>query len=202
MPVGWAVVIVALWIAFLFLAIIVFGILRQVTPHLERAAVLAVRRPEEEGPPVGSRLSHFVARGEDDQPFTEEHLLGDSNILLFSRSECSPCENLAGEMRSSDIPLMAAHLTIVTDAAGRRDFDGLAGCRVIRESAREVQEALGIRGVPFAIAIDGNGVVRAKQPINTVAQLSRLAASVIPPTIDGWLGMPQPARSSNGNTRS
>jgi hypothetical protein len=49
--------------------------------------------------------------------------------------------------------------------------------------SNEVAEVFEVRGRPFAVAADADGVVRAKQGLNTIAQLRNLADSVLQPAV-------------------
>lgn len=176
MPLGWEIAIISLWAAVIIMAVIVFGVIRQITPILEKAAAISVRRVVDEGPAVGSRIPHFEALGDPSSPFTEADLRL-PGVLLFTRSECAPCEDLLADMKSENLGMVSDYLTVVTDQKGERGLDFLPGNRrVAIQAENEVQGALKVRGVPYAIALDENGIVKGKQTVNRVAGLTNLAA--------------------------
>lgn len=175
MSLGWEIAIVALWVVVMAQAVIIFGVLRQITPILERAAALSSRRIMDEGPVVGAQIPQFAALGDPAGPFTETGLRL-PGVLLFTSSECGPCEDLLADMKIGNLGVVADYLTIMTDPAGVPAFDFLPGDRRIAvEAAREVQKTLRIRGVPYGIALDENGIVKGKQAVNHVAGLTNLA---------------------------
>src|SRR5207247_782180 len=52
-----------------------------------------------------------------------------------------------------------------------------AGPRVVAVPDAECARVLGIPGRPFAMAVNADGVITAKQPVNTLAQLTDMATS-------------------------
>jgi hypothetical protein len=49
--------------------------------------------------------------------------------------------------------------------------------RVVAVPDAECAQVLGIPGRPFAMAVNADGVITAKQPVNTLAQLTDMATS-------------------------
>ena len=179
MPAGWAVIVVLLCVAVVILAIVVLGLMRQVTPVLERAAGAdqAGRVLAEQGPAVGSQIPHFAVRGSDGE-FTPEQLRGRPAVLLFLSEGCSPCTQLAKEMGHADLGDMASQLVIVTGPGGVRELGLPTGLRVVTEQDREVSDPLSVVGTPLAIALDSDGIVRAVRVTNTLEQLGILTAGM------------------------
>jgi hypothetical protein len=178
MPLTWAIVIIVLWLAVICLAVIVLGVLRRVTPHLERMAFREPLRTADQGPAVGSRLPSFAAGHKNGAGVSDARLNNRPGVLLFLSSHCGPCRQLAGDMRKSDLAELASYLTIVTDHDGPDDLGLPASLCIVTQSDDKVSDALGVRATPFAIAVDGDGIVCGKQVANTVTQLANLAASV------------------------
>jgi methylamine dehydrogenase accessory protein MauD len=175
MPAGWAVAIVVLWVAVLALAVVVLGILRQITPVLERAARAGLG-PDNQGPVVGDPVPHFSARDLAGEVVDEQSLRGQPVLLLFLSIGCGPCETLAAEIRRADLGDLARQLLVVTRPDGPRVLGIPAGLRVVIESEDEVTGPLSVIGLPFAIAIDATGVVKSAQVPNTVKHLTNMAA--------------------------
>jgi hypothetical protein len=181
MPVAWAIVIVVLWAVVIGLVLVVLGVIRQLTPILERIAsgqAQAVRPAQ--GPPIGEPLPEFTGRGSNGETVAAADLRDGPGLLLFLHSSCGPCRILADELSTADLGGLAAELTVVTDPGDMGNLMLPAGLRVVLQSDDEISEALGVRVTPFAIALDGRGTVRAKRAVNTLAQLTRLAATVSP----------------------
>ena len=177
MPVGWAIAIVALWAATLALAVVVLGILRQVTPALERAAtLLAGLGPGHEGPSVGEQVPEFAARDTDGELVSDQELRSRPYVLLFLSSGCGPCQQLAGEIRRADLGALPSQLIIVTTPDAPQALGLPAGLRVVTESSNEITGPLNIQGLPFAVAVDPGGTVRAADVPSTVKHLDNLAA--------------------------
>jgi hypothetical protein len=183
MPVGWAIVVVVQWVAIIVLAAVVLGVLRQVTPHLERAGGPPPNRARNQGPAVGSTLPPFTCRENSGEIFTAPQLLGQPAVLLFLSATCAPCMSLADEMATADMGELASSLIVVTDPDDRGRLRLPERVRVLAMPHTEVEEVFSVRGRPFALAVGGDGVVKAKRGLNTVAQLADLTTSVVPRAI-------------------
>jgi hypothetical protein len=175
MPAGWAVAIVVLGVAIVVLAVVLLGILRQITPVLERAAAHQDGMgPGNQGPPVGDPIPHFSARDTAGELVDDQSLRGQPSLLLFLSVGCGPCEQLAAEIRRSDLGALAQQLIIITRPDGPRVLGIPAGLRVVTE-ADEVTGPLAVIGLPFAIAVDSDGIVKGAQVPNTVEHLDQMA---------------------------
>lgn len=175
MPVGWAIVVVILCVAVVALSIVVLGLLRQITPVLERAAGPGGMDIPRMGPAKGSTLPSFSVAGADG-PVTDQALRGRAAVLLFLGAGCGPCHDLAEQMRSTDISRLAGQLIIVTSPEGASTLGIPAEVRVLAEPSREVSDPLSVIATPYAVAVDPDGIVRETQIPNTMEQLTGLAA--------------------------
>lgn len=174
MPVGWAIVVVVLGAAVVILAVIVLGLLRQVSPLLER---VASAWPEiKQGPEIGEPVPHFSAHGADSE-VTDEVLRGQPALLLFLSVGCGPCQALAEEMSRDGLDGLDGQLFVVTTADGPHELGIPAGVRVLTEQDGAVSRALSVLGTPFAITVDPDGIVTGTGVPNTLQQLARLAAA-------------------------
>ncbi len=179
MPTGWAVAIVVLWVAVIALAVVILGILRQITPVLERASAHSGGLgPGQQGPPVGDPLPRFSARDTAGDVVDEQSLRGQPSLLLFLSTGCGPCEQLAAEIRRSDLGELARQLIIITRPDGPRVLGIPEGLRVVTEESDEVTGPLAVIGLPFAVAVDAGGIVKGAQVPNTVAHLDHLAGLI------------------------
>jgi hypothetical protein len=179
MPVGWAVTVVLLCVAVVALAIIVLGLLRQVTPLLERAAGAHddAHALANQGPAVGSQVPHFAVSGPDGE-FTPEQLRGQPAVLLFLTEGCGPCTELAQEIGQADPVELPSQLVVVTGPDGVRELGLPRGLRVVTEPDKEVSDPLSVIGTPLAISLDSAGIVKAVRVTNTLEQLDALTAGV------------------------
>jgi hypothetical protein len=179
MPTGWAIVIVVQWVAIVALVIVVLGILRQLAAHLDRApATESVLRIQSSAAAVGTRLPAFASAG--DGGVTEPATLpgGQPAVLLFLSAGCAPCQSLAAEISGSDLPGELSGSLIAVTAPGSESSIRLpAGVRVLAVPDAECTRVLGVPGRPFAMAVNADGVITAKQLVNTRAQLTSMAAS-------------------------
>jgi hypothetical protein len=180
MPIGWAIVVVGQWLAIIALAVVVLGILRQVTPRLQATTAHSPARLQAQGPAVGSAMPDFTGRDRYGGIITTAQLRGRPAVVLFLSADCSPCVNLAREMGASDpVEELADALVVVIDPGGVEALELPGWPRVLAMPKIEVLEVLEVRGRPFAMAVDNDWVVREKRMVNTVEQLRSLAVSVI-----------------------
>jgi hypothetical protein len=180
MPVGWAIVVIVQWLAIIALIIVVLGVLRQVAPHLERAAARPARDPRQQGPVVGRRLPAFAVRDGSSEVVTDALPPGRSGVLLFVSAGCRPCQSLLGELASDAAAGLAPGLTAVCDPGASAVIAFPAWLRVVTMPDTECSQLLQITGRPFAVAVDADGIVREKGVLNTLAQITDLTATVLP----------------------
>jgi hypothetical protein len=179
MPIGWAITVVVLCVAVIVLAVIVLGLLRQVTPVLERVAAGTgtLGSHAHNGPAVGSPLPHFAVPGPDGE-FTAEQLRGQATVLLFLTVGCGPCQELAEEMSRTQLGHLAGQVVVITSPDGPQELGIPAGVRILTEREKEVSGPLSVVGTPFAVAMDEEGIVRFAVVLNTVDQLEVLVGDL------------------------
>jgi hypothetical protein len=179
MPLGWAILIVLLWLAVIALAVVVLGTLRQLTPLLERAAAQPPPRRGEQGPSVGEQLPGLPALDRTGVPVAARPP-GRPGVFLLLSSSCGPCLELAAELGRADLNGLGDALTVVTDPDSIEALGLPPTIRVLTLPDGGSGEPLNVYGRPFAITADAAGVVRGKQLLNTVDQLTDLAGAVLP----------------------
>jgi hypothetical protein len=179
MPTGWAIVIVVQWLAIAALIVVVLGVLRQMASHLERAAAGPVMQFLPPAAEVGTRLPTFASVGDGGVTEPATLLAGRPAVMLFLSAGCAPCLSLAAEIASSDLPGELGRSLIAVTAPGNESVIVRlpAGVRVVTVPDAECARVLGIPGRPFAMAVNADGVITAKQPVNTLAQLTDMATS-------------------------
>ena len=178
MPTGWAIVIVVQWLAIAALTVVVLGVLRQMASLLERAAAGPVMRIQPPAAEVGTRLPTFASVGDGGVTEPATLLAGRPAVMLFLSAGCAPCLSLAAEIAGSDLPGELGRSLIAVVAPGSESVVRLpAGVRVVTVQDAECAGVLGIPGRPFAMTVNADGVITAKQPVNTLAQLTDMATS-------------------------
>lgn len=184
MPIGWEIAVVFLWLAVISLAIVVLGVLRQVTTALQATPAGPPGMLLEQGPPVGSSLPEFTARNGNGETVSSAQSHGQPVVLLFLSQTCGPCLDLADELGKADPaghPLLARFLFVVTDLGGPAPLQLPVWAGVLDMPETQATETFGARGRPFAIVADQHGTIQARQLLNTVHQLAGLIASALPP---------------------
>jgi hypothetical protein len=185
MSVGWAVVVIVQWVAIVALTVVVLGILRQVTPHIEKyaeasaAGALPGRRVAF-GRNRGGALPEFSAHDGDGQAVTAASLLGHSRVLLFLSGTCEPCHALAREIRESTAGDLSRSLIVVTDPGSPDSLNLPSWARVITMPSSAARSAFDFPGWPFAMAVDESGAIKGATMLNTLAQVVNLAAAISP----------------------
>jgi hypothetical protein len=201
MPIGWEILIISLCVCVGALTIVVLGMLRQMAPNIKRISAMNFARANEEGPSIGIKIPDFTALDGNGRPKSGFDLIDPPSVLLFTQAQCGPCEALLNAFGESVPSSLEGLITVVTNEAGKGSLGVLTSSPLIIESSREVQEAFNVRAVPYAIAIDDAGQVRAKAAINTLDQLKQLADLLVQNgSAAGWLGMPQPSVESLGHS--
>jgi hypothetical protein len=183
MPLGWTILIVALWLVVVALATTVIGLLRQLIPLVQQAGSgpAAGRATLFGGPPAGSRIPHFTAQTPDGYPADERHLLGSPTVIVFLSGSCGPCQQLAQQISNADLNGLLEQLVVVTDPSGHDDLALPDGLRLLIEPDRQVTRAFAVHGFPFAVAMDSAGTVRETLPVSTADQLASLARGLRAP---------------------
>lgn len=164
-----------LWIAVIFLVLLMLALARQIGLLHERIAPLGALMLDQ-GPKVGERTPVFEVRdlwgrfirvgGQRERPL----------FLLFLSSNCPVCKKvlpiarslaleerlelvLVGDERPEDLILMAK-------GQGLEDFPLL--------NAPEIGQAFKVGKIPYAIILDPEGIVRAKGLVNSREHLESL----------------------------
>jgi hypothetical protein len=178
MPTAWAITVVILCVVVVIMAVIVLGLMRQVTPILERASASISGILPASGPPVGQPLPPFAAHSVDGE-MASEQLRDRPHVLLFLSVGCGPCQALADELMGADLGSLADQLIIITSAEGKEELRLSDRLQVLAEQNREVSDALSVTGTPSAIAVGADGNVKATRIANTVEHLRDMAAVLV-----------------------
>lgn len=177
MSTGWMVLVVVLWIVVLVVAVVVVGVLRRVTPILERLGDESSLPPRLAplGLLPGSELPAFTARTLNNKRFTAEDLRGIESIVLFLDGSCPACRMLEDDMHRSGIAKVSSHLFVVVgDESETLNLTGLEAT-ILVQSENAVSRTFASNATPNAFAISADGLVVANETPNTVEGLRRLA---------------------------
>jgi hypothetical protein len=148
----WAVAFVVQWLVVVALGVVVVALARQVgTLHL-RLGPRGALEVDDEGPPIGEAPPPRPA-DLDGGGRTMLGGPGSPRLVLFVSPTCPICE----EVRPS-VPAAASSAGLVA--------------QLVRDP--EAERWWNVPGTPFAVVIDGSGVVRAKGTVNNLEQLEGL----------------------------
>lgn len=183
MPIGWEIAIITLWIAVCCISVVIIGVLRQLqdTPA-KREGATPGKQGLQWGPTPGAKIPEFTGRLGNGSTFTEHDLIGKPGVLLFMTADCNHCTRLADQIREIDLEVLPSQITLVTSPEGAKKFNMPTSIQIILEKDKSVSRALNVKAAPFAIALDRDGFVRAKQAGIKVSEIAGLsyAASLAP----------------------
>lgn len=177
----WIVVVAVLWAVVVLLGVVVLGLLRRVNDVLV-AVEVRLQQPvpsASNGLPVGARVPVFEAVAESGGLVSWDWFGVGAGVYVLVRLGCAGCDVLVGELVGLSDPLGGVRLVVVgEDTAEQRHR--LAGVDAMRmyQRGREVSDAFACTGVPYAFAVDDQGVVVAAGAANRVLQLRGLAAAL------------------------
>lgn len=178
MTTGWAIENVVQWLAIAALTIVLIGVLRQVALLREQAAAGPAMLIQPSAAAVGTRLPAFASAGDGSVTEPATLLGGRPAIMLFLSAGCGPCLSLAAEIASTGLPDELSGSLIAVMAPGSESVVPLpAGIHVLAVPDAECDQVFGVPARPFAMAVNADGVITAKQPVNTVADLTGVATS-------------------------
>jgi methylamine dehydrogenase accessory protein MauD len=173
----WVASYVVLWLLVLALCVLVVALARQIgTLHLRLAARGALEI-DDEGPPLA----------EAPQPVEAEDLEGGRHVvggpgrpslLLFVSPGCSICADvipgLPAAARAFGHPLRPLVVADAGTAQARAAYPDGRAERVPVIADPALSAAYRVPGTPYAVVLDGLGVVRAKGTVNDLEQLEGL----------------------------
>ena len=148
----WAAAFAAQWLLVLALVIVMVALARQVGMLHLRLGPRGALEIDEEGPMLGEAPLPIPGHAADG------HVVmlggpGPDRIVLFSSPTCGVCEEVAPAVA----PAAASVRYIAT---------------VVHDP--EAERAWNVPGTPFAVVLDGSGVVRAKGTVNNLEQIEGL----------------------------
>lgn len=168
----WLASYVVLWVLVVALALLTLALARQIgTLHL-RLGPRGALELDEEGPPLDEAPEPVDTRDLDGRPLAIGGP-GHPQLILFVSPGCPICREVL-----PSLPVAARvggmRPVVVSDSEDPREAvpDGDTNAPVILGPG--VARAYAVPGTPYAVALDRQGVVRAKGTINNLEQLEGL----------------------------
>ncbi|MGH2724843.1 MAG: methylamine dehydrogenase accessory protein MauD [Actinomycetota bacterium] len=167
----WLASYVVLWGLVVVLALVVLALARQVgTLHL-RLGPRGALEMDEEGPPLGEAPEPIDALDTGGRP-VQIAGPGTAQLLLFVSPGCPVCREVLPSLPAvARTGLMAP--VVVSDGDGSEaTLPGRLDAPVV--AGPDIARGFGIPGTPYAVVLDGLGVVRAKGTVNNLEQMEGL----------------------------
>jgi methylamine dehydrogenase accessory protein MauD len=171
------VAIVLLWIVVIALGVVVFALARQVGVLFERVAPMGALITDG-GPKIGEASPRFELTALDGQRLVIGAAGGRSTLVFFLSPTCPVCKKLLPVLKSAS-KAERTWLDVVLASDGDRDKQeafvrqqGLSQFPYVLSS--DLGMTYRVNRLPFAVLIDGDGVIRAKGLINNREQLESL----------------------------
>jgi thiol-disulfide isomerase/thioredoxin len=156
----WIAAFVVLWVGFLALAVILLGLVRRMSPILERAeAQLGIHGGKGSfgGAPVASAVGPFQLVDSDGRTAFSREAVEEPTLLLFVAPGCQPCEQIlhgldgVGE-RYEDVPFH-----VVMEEGG--EVEAPPGVSLLYERGHAASAAFQTVATPHAFVVDHGGLV-------------------------------------------
>jgi methylamine dehydrogenase accessory protein MauD len=171
---------VLLWILVIALSLTVFALARQVGVLHERVAPAGALTPTS-GPKVGEQSPRFELADLRQRPITIGGVNDAATLVMFISPTCPVCRGLVPTARALARQEGLA-LVFASDGEDVRQHETYADDLDLGDYPYVLSEALGMRfGVsklPFALLIDGSGVLVGKGLVNTREHLESLVEAM------------------------
>lgn len=174
---GLVAAVVVLWLLVIALSVAVFALMRQVGVLFERVAPMGALVTDS-GPKIGETSRVFELTSLTGGPIAVGAAQGRSQLLFFLSPTCPVCKKLLPVLRSTK-----AAESKWLDVVLASDGDEPAHRRFIAEKqlkdfpyvlSTDLGMTYKVSRLPYAVLIDGQGVVRAKGLVNNREQLDSL----------------------------
>jgi methylamine dehydrogenase accessory protein MauD len=169
----WTASYLVLWILVIVLSVLLLSVARQVgTLHL-RLGPRGALELDEEGPPLGEALPPAEATDRNGNPVIVGGP-GTPQFLLFVSPGCPICREVA-----PSLPVVARVGSfspyVISDAqeSGAHDYASI-GRGTTYIVGPDIAHSYRVPGTPYAVILDGLGVVRAKGTVNNLEQMEGL----------------------------
>jgi methylamine dehydrogenase accessory protein MauD len=174
---GLVVAVVLLWVLVIVLAVMVFALARQVGVLFERIAPMGALITDA-GPRVGETPPRFDLAALDGRPVSIGAPSARSQLVFFLSPTCPVCKKLL-PILASVATAEAAWLDIVLASDGETaEHRAFVAQRRLQAFpyvlSRELGMTFRVSRLPYAVLLDGQGVVRGKGLVNNREQLESL----------------------------
>lgn len=187
--------VVALWIVVMILIAVVFALARQIGVLLERVQPVGAMMADK-GPDIGARVPEMLLPNLNGASVPLGGASGRSQLVFFLSTSCPICKALVPALRTA-ARAEGDWLDVVLASDGKPEPHlAMIGKERLQDFPYTLSSDLGmtfkVAKLPFAVLIDGNGVIRAKGLVNNREQLESLfhAAELGRPSIQSLAAAP------------
>ncbi|HEX2050787.1 MAG TPA: hypothetical protein VHJ34_09175 [Actinomycetota bacterium] len=173
----WIVAFVLLSLVVVAVAVLTLGLLRRSAAVLEALEQRgAGGMPAPSGLAPGTRVPDFAGVDRSGAVVTRDELAYGARVFLFLTPTCAPCRSLAEELARRAPVHLGVPLVVVVQSAPDRD-PGLPATidALVFDPDGTVGRAFDVTGYPYAMAVDGDGVVTKGAVPGSVSDLRSLA---------------------------
>lgn len=171
------VALVLLWIVVIALVVVVLALARQIGVLFERVAPMGALVTDG-GPKIGEASPRYELVALDGRPVVIGAGEGRSTLLFFLSPTCPVCKKLIPVLKSASRAEQAWVDVVLASDGDRPKQEAFIRQQGLGAFAYVLSTDLGlsyrVNRLPFAVLIDGEGIVRAKGLINNREQLESL----------------------------
>ena len=171
------IMVVVLWIVVIALGIICFAMARQIGVLFERVAPMGALVTDG-GPKIGEAASRLELMTLGATPLVIGQASGRSMLVYFLSPTCPVCKKLLPVLKSAEKAERAWLDVVLASDGDRTSHEAFVRQQKLEAFAYVLSAELGmtyrVNRLPFAVLIDGDGIVRAKGLINNREQLESL----------------------------
>ena len=182
MTAPWIVAFALLAVVVIAVAVLTLGLLRRSASVLEaleaRGPAGAIAPPSGLAP--GTRVPDFAGVDRSGATVTRDELPRGAAVYLFLTPTCAPCKSLADELARRAPVHLGVPLVVVVQSSPDRD-PGLHATTdaVVFDPEGRIGRVFDVTGYPYALAVDGDGVVADGAVPGSVSNLRDLATAAM-----------------------
>jgi methylamine dehydrogenase accessory protein MauD len=170
----WTASYIVLWILVIVLGVLLLSLARQVgTLHL-RLGPRGALELDEEGPSLGEAVPRVIGTDGNGNPVAIGGP-GSPQFLLFVSPGCPICRDVAPSLPVvARVGSLAAHVISDSEEPEAAHVYASLGRGLSVVVGPEIAKSYRVPGTPYAVILDGLGVVRAKGTVNNLEQMEGL----------------------------
>ena len=170
----WTASYIVLWILVIVLGVLLLSLARQVgTLHL-RLGPRGALELDEEGPSLGEAVPPVIGTDGNGNPVAIGGP-GSPQFLLFVSPGCPICRDVAPSLPVvARVGSLAAHVISDSEEPEAAHVYASLGRGLSVVVGPEIAKSYRVPGTPYAVILDGLGVVRAKGTVNNLEQMEGL----------------------------